>query len=311
MQLLNIEKSAAYRRTSGAAPLSLEEISLLANHFQISLDQFVFADTKKMVCVFPYRQHPVRSIIEFMEGINERIEQAIQLAGVKIDFISREIPIFHYFNFPELTAFKTYIWARTIWKLPQYQDQRFSLKQIKGIKRLQKNIIKHYNMVPSSEIWGTDGLSVPLSQIEYYLEQGMFEEPEEALLLCEQLRNLIQHVHAMIKEGKKFAPGKAPTKNAPAFQMYHNQLAHSNSFILVTSPQVKVSFVTMDNLHPATFTDPQFHAFMDGWRARLEEQSIPITATSAGTHTKFFNQAERQINRFEKRIKVLLEQQED
>lgn len=311
MRVLYIGKSAAYRRTSGEAPLSLEEISLLARHFNISIDQFVFADTDKAIFTFPYMQYPVRSISEFMDGIASRVEQAAQLKDVKIDFISREIPIFHYFNFPELTAFKAYIWARTIWKLPEFQEQRFSLKRIKGIKRFQKRILKHYHTIAGSEVWGTDGLAVPLSQIEYYLEQDMFEEPEEALLLCEQLRALMQHVATMTKQGKKFPLGTSPTSDAPDFQIYHNQLAHSNSFILVTSPQVKVSFVTMDNLHPATFTDPQFHQFMNDWKTRLTEQSMLISGSSSGTHTKFFNQAEKQISKFERRINRILEGRAD
>lgn len=306
IQLLSIEKSGAYRRMSGESPLSLKELSRLALHFQLSVDQFIFSDSERAVSVFPYMQLPIRSIPEFMGGITDRIESTAEIEGIQIDFISREIPIFHYFNFPELTAFKTYIWARTIWKLPQFQEQRFSINQIKGIKRYQKRIIQYYNAMPGSEIWGTDSLSIPLSQIEYYLKQDMFEDPQEALLLCDQLRTLIQHVHAMTRHGKKFSPGKEPTSDAPDFKMYHNQLAHSNSFILATSPQVKVSMVTMDNLHPATFTDPRFHAFMDGWRARLAEQSVQISGTSLGTHTKFFNQAERQISRFEKRIKGFL-----
>lgn len=311
MQILSIEKSAAYRRSSGTSPLSLNEIKLLAQHFSVSVDQFIFADTDKSVFTFPYMEQPVRSIGDFMEGIAQRIEQAAQLKEVKINFVSREIPIFHYFNFPELTAFKTYIWGRTVWKLPQFQEQKFSLKKIKGIKRHQQKILKHYNILPGNEIWGTDGLAIPLSQIEYYLEQDMFEEPEEALLLCEQLRALMQHVGAMTKQGKKFALGTTSTPDAPNFELYHNQLAHTNSFILVTSPQVKVSFVTMDNLHPATITDPSFHAFMDNWRARLVEQSVSISGSSSGTHTKFFNQAEKQISRFERRINRILEGRAD
>ena len=307
MQILHLEKSAAYRRSSGTSPLSLEEITLLAQHYGVSVDQFIFAGTDKSVFTFPYMQQPVKSIGDFMEGIAQRVEQAAQLKDMRIDFVSREIPIFHYFNFPELTAFKTYIWGRTIWKLPKFQGQKFSLKKIKGIKRYQEKILKHYNTLPGNEIWGTDGLSIPLSQITYYLEQDMFEEPAEALLLCDQLRTLMGHVAAMTKTGKKFALGTAPTSEAPDFQLHHNQLAHTNSFILVTSPQVKVSFVTMDNLHPATVTDPAFHHFMNNWKARLMEQSVQISGLSSGTHTKFFNQAEKQIGRFERKIKSLLE----
>lgn len=306
MRLLHIEKSGAYRRMSGESPLSLKEIRTLALHFQLSIDQLIFADTDNTVSAFSYMERPVRSILEFMNGIAGRMEAATQIEQVQIDFVSREIPIFHYFNFPELTAFKTYIWARTVWKLPQFQEQRFSLKQIRGIKRQQKNIIKHYNAAPGSEIWGTDSLSIPLSQIEYYLEQDMFLDPKEALLLCDQLRALIQHVSVMTKHGKKFMIGTKPTSNAPDFNMYHNQQAHSNSFILATSPQRKISMVTVDNLHPATFTDPRFHKFMEGWRARLIEQSVAITGLSSGIHTKFFNQAEKQISQFEKKISGMI-----
>jgi len=98
-----------------------------------------------------------------MAGIEADMALATQLDQVSINFVSREIPLFHYFNFTELTAFKAYVWCRTIWRLPEYQERQFSLKQIKGIKRYQKKILQHYNNVPGSEIWSTDCLSITLT----------------------------------------------------------------------------------------------------------------------------------------------------
>jgi len=306
MEILGLGKSAIYRRLSGESMLSMGETFKLADHYDCSLDQFIGKDKTRISFDFPVLRNRITDVKTFMASIESDMARVTQLAQVSVDFISREIPLFHYFNFPELTAFKAYIWSRTIWRLPDYQERQFSLKQIKGIKRYQEKILKHYNKVPGSEIWSTDCLSITLTQIEYYLAQDMFREPEEALLLCTQLKSLFHHLYEMTTHGKKFSLGSSPKKDAPDFTLYHNQLAHSNSFILVNSPDVNMSFVTIDNLHTIKSSEPEFYQFMKDWKMGLVEKSIPVNST-ATARNKFFNNIDRQLNRFEKRIKKYLE----
>lgn len=301
--ILGLGKTAVYRRLSGESMLSLGETLKLARHYNISIDQLIQSDLSRVTFDFPVLQQPVKSAAEFLESIEKAMEQAVNLDQVSVDFVSREIPLFHYFNFPELTAFKAYIWSRTIWQLPTFQERQFSLTQINGIKRHQKNIQKHYISMPGTEIWSTDSLAITLLQIEHYLSNDMFKYPEEALLLCQQLRELFEHLYKMSTHGKKCAPGKEPLDNAPDFSFYHNQLAHSNSFILVNSSVVDMSFVTIDNLHVINSSDPKFCQFMKNWKDRLIEQSIRIDASTTTSRNKFFNNIERQIIAFEKKIK--------
>ncbi len=134
MEILGLGKSAIYRRLSGESILSMGETFKLAEHYDCSLDQFIGKDKARVCFDFPVLNNPITDVKTFMAGIESDMGRVTQLAQVSIDFISREIPLFHYFNFPELTAFKTYIWSRTIWRLPAYQERQFSLKKIKGIK---------------------------------------------------------------------------------------------------------------------------------------------------------------------------------
>jgi len=308
MKILGLGRSAIYRRLSGESILSIAETTKLARHFNCSLDGLIWKDTNKVRFDFPVLQHQIKDVRTFMSGIESDMALAIQLDQVSIDFVSREIPLFHYFNFTELTAFKSYIWCRTIWRLPEYQERQFSLKQIKGIKRYQKKILQHYNKVPGSEVWSTDCLSITLTQIEYYLRQDMFSEPEEALLICIQLKSLFAHLYEMTSTGKKFPMGTSPEENSPDFFLYHNQLAHSNSFVLVNSPYVNKSFVTIDNLHAVKSSEPEFYKFMKDWKLGLIKESILIDSNATSARNKFFNKINRQLSAFEKRIKKYLEQ---
>jgi len=307
MQLLGLGKTSIYRRLSGESILSLAETMKIARQYNMLLDQFVYPDESRMIVDFPVMENPIRNAADFLSDIELDMVLASQLDQVSIDFISREIPLFHYFNFPELTAFKAYIWSRTIWRLPEFQDRQFSLNQIKGLLRHQKNILKYYNQMPGTEIWSTDSLAITLLQIEHYLFDDMFKYPEEALLLCQQLKQLFEHLFEMTTHGKKFPMGKKPKADSPDFSLYHNQLAHSNSFILVASPKVNMSFVTIDNLHTVKSTDAQFFYFMNNWKNNLIKQSIHISTKAARPKIKFFNKIEKQILAFEKKIKRKLE----
>jgi len=304
--LLGIEKSSAYRRMSGEKPMTFEEAVILAKHFNISIDRFIDKDENAVLFNFPVRIKPIKTFKDFLEPIDNSLRYLAPHKNATLNFISREIPVFHYFYFPELTAFKAYIWGRTMWEFPAYQNKKFKLDQVKGIHRFRRSILKHYNLISGVEIWGNNPLEVTLNQIQYYFENGMFAEPEEALLLCDQLMQLMEHLHNMTFHRKKFMPGQEPNVSNSDFGLYHRYLSASNNFLLAQSKTFRMTYVTIDNLHAIETTDKEFYEFMEDWERKLIKQSEHVTLDSDTSTARFFNVAEKKVEAFREQIKEQL-----
>jgi len=307
--MLQVSESSAYRRLGNESMFSFEEICVLARHFGISLDQMVDENNDTFLFQFPSLLNPVKSFKDYFAPIARDVKQLTTLPNSSCDFISREIPVFHYFRYPELTAFKAYLWGKMMWEFPTFKNKnKFSLKQITGIHRFRKTIIEHYNQVPGIEVWGDNPLKVTLKQIEYHVVTDMFKNPDEALLLCDQLKDLMQHLQRMAFYRKKISSGIRPKVNAPNFTLYHSQMSSPNNSLLVQSDVFNMAHFTIDNLHTLRSSDPRIVNFMRETKRKVIRQSDEVTLTSEKSRVKFFNDAYRKLAAFKKQLKQYIEE---
>jgi len=300
---IGLSKSASYRRMNGESSLSFWEIVALSKRFNVSLDQFSDNGANVFTARFPFMNHPVEDFKDYLQPIQNNLSKALELADVRISFISREIPLFHYFNFKELTAFKAYLWGRMMWDFPQFQEKQFSLDEVKGISKICKSIVKLYYKTPGIEIWGNNNLEITFNQIYYYLDNGMFKKPDEALVLCKQLSKLMEHLFKMTYHGKKFNYGRSATKANIDFSLFQSQLAPSSNFIIVDANEISEAYVNIDNLHTIRTNHPQFIQFMSNWKNTLRKHSEEITIKSEKSRVRFFNDAEKRLKKFEAQLK--------
>ena len=300
---IGLSKSAAYRRLNGEAFLSFWEIVELSKKFNVSLDQFTNNQANIFLARFPFMNHPVKNFKDYLQPIHNNLSEALTLSDTRLSFISREIPLFHYFSFPELTAFKAYLWGRMMWDFPRFQKKQFSLNDVKGISQIRKSIVSLYYKTPGIEIWGNNNLDITFNQIHYHLDNGMFKYPEEALILCEQLNQLMEHLYSMTFHGKKFEFGQSPTNNSVDFSLFQSQLAPTSNFIILDANEISEVYVNIDNLHTLKTDNDSFIQFMSNWKKTLQKHSEEITIKSEKSRVRFFNDAEKRLKKFEAQIK--------
>jgi len=66
-------------------------------------------------------------------------------------------PLFHYFQFPELAAFKFFFWEKTLFEFPQHEDKRFRIDDTdQEIIDLGQKILRSSITIPTIEIWNED-----------------------------------------------------------------------------------------------------------------------------------------------------------
>ena len=125
--LLNISYDSAYRRIRGEKMLSFDELHLLSNRYNLSIDTLFNLESGNVV----FRNFLVGP--EFL-GIKAWLEiiladmQRIHAARERVIMYSaKDPPLFHYFQIPEIGAFKTFFWQKTLLRFPEFEEKKFSL----------------------------------------------------------------------------------------------------------------------------------------------------------------------------------------
>lgn len=298
-KILNLGLGAVYKRLKGETLLDIAEIALLTERYNLSLDG-IFQPGKGMVSfVFPTMVQPIRQLEQYMSSVLDLMVWANRLPGMQIFYSTAEIPIFHYMHFPELCAFKLYMWNRTTWELPEWEDQRFSPESFlenRRIQHLREMINANYHTLHSIEFWPVSILSNTLNAIDYCSESGAFVRPNEAQLLRKQLEALIQHQKEMAKTGLKFSPGAKPDESSGVFTLYHNEIAHTNITVLLEWEKGRLAIATFDNPNFMHTTDPEFTRYAAGWFAKLRKRSLLISKEGEKHRNRYFNLLQIQLS---------------
>ena len=111
-ELLSISRDSAYRRMRGETVLSLDEIRLLTNKYGISLDEFLNPSKERVSFQLKTRDAVDFSFEKWFNSVLESLELILAAPGKEKEMIydSKDLPIFHYFQYPRLATFKIYFW---------------------------------------------------------------------------------------------------------------------------------------------------------------------------------------------------------
>lgn len=305
-EMLGTGKDAIYRRLRGDTLLTPDELQLLARAFNISLDALVFDQSDKVFFSYSFFEKPVDSFRTYLTGIFQYLEQASKQAKARVYYASAEIPFFYYCFFPELIAFKLYVWGRTIWGFDYLRNRPFDFEILPySDLQLAEQCLLFYRDLPSTEHWSMNMVDFTLSQIEYHVISGAFKNGEDALVLCDRLLDLTQHLQAMAEHGRKFVINRPPdTAPENSFELYHNEMVYSNNTILVCSDQGKMLFTTYSNPNFLRSTDQKICDYTENWFIQMGSKSERISQQSEKTRAWFFNVLKRRIEQARSRIEL-------
>lgn len=288
---LNLGVGAVYKRLKGETLLDIGEISLLAERYNLSLDVLFRPEKSKVSFEFPAMRNPVVQFEQYFSSILELLQWANRLPKAQILYSTAEIPIFHYLHFPELCAFKLYMWNRTTWELPEWEEKPFSLGPFlenRRLQRLREEIVAGYNRLSSVEFWPVSLLNNTMNSIDYCLESGAFAQPDDVHVLRNQIRQLVRHEKEMAKTGLKFNPGGQPAPDAGSFTLYHNEIAHTNITFLLEWEKGEMAFATFDSPNFMHTTDREFTRHAAGWFAKLRKRSLLISRDGEKHRNRYF-----------------------
>jgi hypothetical protein len=277
-EILKISRDSAYRRIRGETILSLDEAKVLCNQYGVVVNDM--PDT--------FEQW-LRSILANLETI------ASFPAEKEIVYSAKDVPVLHYFNYPELSAFKMFFWMKSVLNYPNLQSEKFNSTLVSGeYLTLGRKIGAMYDTIPSVELWSDETTNVTLKQIEFYHESGFFNSPSDGHLLLDQYKQLLQDIREKAARGFK--------RDLVPFKFYKNEILIADNNVLFRMGTKKAVYVIHNITEILMTTHEAFCNQTEQFINNLQNRSVLISTAGEKERNKFFNRMEEKIESVKKRI---------
>ncbi len=302
-QLMDKSQDAIYRRLRGATPLTAHEFALLAQHFGISMDALARPDADQVLFTYNLQLGQVGKVEDYLQHVLDLATELSHGPSPRVQYTAREIPVFHYYSFYPLFAFKMFVYAQTYWTLDGAEKATFQLHpRPQPATELARQIAGQYLKLDSVEIWNPDLLNNTINQILYFLDTKQFARPEEASILCDSLLNMISWTRAMADRGEKFLPDNAGAPGLGAYRLYLNELSSTSDTMLITGNGAKTLITSFGTPNFLRSNEERLCLEVEQWMAGIVRRSTPLSHKQARHRELFFNRLQQRVDRAREEI---------
>jgi len=303
-EMLNISIDSAYRRIRGENTLRFDEIQLLANHYAVSLDQFLRLQSKAITFLGNFINRENFDFENYLKGIVAQLEQINNGGQKEIFYFNKDIPIFHHFMFPELAAFKCYFWCRYNLNHTLYNNGQFSIDDFIDIfNKTGKKISELYLQIPSTEIWNLDCINTTIMQIDYYRDCKIFKSADDIITVYNCLEKLVDHIEQQVEVGYKF-PFKQPNKKDDVkYRFFINEFVLGDNTVIINVDGQKIAVITHSVLNYIETTDPKFVEYISETFQIILKKSTLISEIGERERQLFFDTMRQRIYDKKKLVK--------
>jgi hypothetical protein len=289
-ELLELSYDSAYRRIRGEKELSLDELVKLGSKYHISIDSILNLDSNNVV----FRHYSLESskfkIKDWLTIIQEDMWRIHQCRNKEIIYAAKDPPLFHYFQFPEIAAFKFFFWEKTLFEFPEHEDKRFRIDDLdQEIVDIGRKILNESITIPTVEIWNEDTFNILFRQIEYYWISGYFEKKDDLSNLIDKLEKWVRHIQKQADRGFKFVYDNPVEGIENSFMMYENEVVLNDNVIFVKLDDKSSVYITYNVLSLLITQEPSICGNVEQYMHALMKKSNIISLTGSKARNRFFN----------------------
>ena len=299
-ELLQIKLDAAYRRINGTTELKLSEAQVICDHYGISLDDMIRKKSNSIPFYGFFEniglQESIKTGFKHLLDVLEDLEGN---PGAEITYLCMEIPFLYLLQVPDLFNFKSYVWEYVDNKdsiLPPFSKLGTSSfpNEFSG---LANRLVNSYINVPSIEIIHHSALTATARQILYFLESGKLSCPSDALILFENLHNLVAHLKNQVTMGKKSRFGSQTEEHLQEkpLQFYFNEMLPVQNTVAIKRNDAQMVYLECNITDFIWTSEPQFCRQVFRTIEGIMANSVPISKVSAKERHKYFLQLEAEI----------------
>lgn len=299
-EILDIGYDSVYRRIRGEKPITLGELKILCDRYQISLDQVLQLNNDSIVFQAPGINNDI-DFIGYLSGILTEFKYFNSFANRDMHYICKDLPIWHFFLFPEIAAFKLFCWMKTIQNHPDYHHRTFSFSNFAydDLYKMGQQILQEYNKISTVELWGYETLNSTINQIQYYRDAKLFGQQEDLKLVLASLTKMLQHIKTEAEEGMKFMPGTSAATSKVGYNVYINEVLLGNNTTLVNLDDTLHCYINYNGLNYFKTRDVRFTSRSMRHFSTLVSRSTHISKTGEKYRNKYFGLLEERVRALE------------
>ena len=300
--LLNISYDSVYRRIRGEKPISLNELKILCEHFHLSLDQILEFKSESVVFNAPEINGSSPDFTEYLKGVLKQMKYFNSFEKREMLYQCKDAPFFYFYLFPEIGAFKTFCWLKTIINNPDYRDKTFSLHEFpfEECNQLGQQIIREYTILPSVELWNFESFNSSLNQLEYYRDAGLFKTGEDFMVVADSFNKMLHHLQEQANNALKFMPAATNVSYKAPFKFYINEVLLGNNTIICELDDLRLSIITYNALNYLITKDRRFGEKLFSGFNTLVSRSTLISGTGEKERNRFFRGQHEKITQLKK-----------
>lgn len=301
--LLNISNDSAYRRIRGEKGIGFDEIRTLCAHFHISLDQLLHLDGESLLFSGRMADQTSFPFDLYLKGILDQLKFMNSFERRELIYLNKDIPIFHYFYYHELAAFKFFFWMKTILQYPLPGKTLFAPDEfMDGLHTTSARITEEYLRIPSQEVWNVENIHSTIRQIEYYKETRVFRSADDILRLYDCLLNSIDHIEKQAELGCKFRVDKNAAHPGSGYKLFINEFILGDNTICALLDDTRVVYLNHSVLNFVATKDPAFTEYTYQHSQNIIRRSTLISDVGEKERSRFFNTMREKIHNRKKAV---------
>ena len=208
-EILSISYDSAYRRIRGEKELSLAELKSICLHYNVSIDALFDFKSNHVIFNSLALGEEGFTFENWLQSLLEGIKRVYNSQQREIIYASKDLPVFYFFEFPEIAAFKIYFWHKTLMPVSEYENKLITLEAPQHLFDLGHQMLSYYIKIPTIEIWSEATIASILNQIEYCFVSGFFARTEDVFRLCDVMDSWLNHVQRQAECGFQYRLGSA------------------------------------------------------------------------------------------------------
>ncbi|RYZ26564.1 MAG: hypothetical protein EOP49_43290 [Sphingobacteriales bacterium] len=294
--LLSISNDSAYRRIRGEKQISLEEVQKLSEHYKLSIDQFLHLQSDSFIFSGNLASAGAYNFESWFRNVLQQMQYVNSFEEKHTYHLTKDIPFYATFHIPELGAFKSFFWRKSILHYDAMKAAKFSLDEIDATHiEMGRKVVEVYNRFPTTEIWNVESINSTIRQIEFYRETEVFSRPQDIQTLYDKVGELLNHFEKQAERGVKLDINGNQQADAGAYTMLVNEVAlGDNTFHAVLDGQ-RMTFLNHSVINYIITKDERFTAYIQDMIENLMRKSTQISSTNEKDRTRFFNRLRDKI----------------
>lgn len=302
-EILSISIDAAYRRNRNETPFTIQEAQKICQYFNISFDNLSEINENQVLFDYSPLYNYDFSFDTYLDGLLAALKDLGNLTNPSITLTANNIALFQLLNFPHLTRFRLYFWAKTHLQIEEYQNELFQEEKLTDhAYSVGYEILQRYVKIPTIECYDPEFLKGFMRQIQYYSSAHLFKNPEYPLQLMDEIKMMSDHIKEQTLIGKKFIYRQQPPASGNEYDVYLNDTINADNTYYYSSNEQEGIYLVHNHLNFLRTTNP---TYVQESKSILDKQianSSLISKVNEKERNSFFHRLDKTIAAFRSKI---------